>query len=98
VFDLETLTIRCCKPVRAVRPQKCMGVSGEKRDTYILHRGREEEATVSVKTLVPEMVWTLWRSGKSLILPGIEWRLLGHTVHTVVNILMELSRFLLFYT
>jgi len=35
--------------------------------------GEGEEASVCVKAaLVPELVWTLWRSGKSLILPGIE--------------------------
>jgi len=48
-----------------------MRVSGEKGDTDNLQRGRgrREEASVSVKgALVPELVWTLWRSGKSLIL------------------------------
>jgi len=49
-------------PDRAVTPQKCVGVIGEKCDTDNLQRGREEEASVSVKALVPEMVWTLWRS------------------------------------
>jgi hypothetical protein len=55
-----------------------MGVSGEKCDTVNLQWGRKrgergEGTSVSVKAaLVPELVWTLWRSGKSLILPGIE--------------------------
>jgi hypothetical protein len=60
-------------PDRAVTPQKYMGASGEKRDTDNLRGGGGEDASVFVKAaLVPELVWTLWRSGKSLILPGIE--------------------------
>ena len=39
----------------------------------IYNGGGGEEALVSVRAaLVPELVWTLWRNGKSLILPGIE--------------------------
>jgi len=51
-----------------------MGVSGGKRDTDNLQRGEGGgKVSIFVKAaLVPELVWTLWRSEKSLILPGIE--------------------------